>query len=110
MKHHRDGVEGSITFRIGGIKLKADFTLTFTITPAEGALQLAKTNFSGVVGQPISDNLGISGGNGGPYTVTEVDSTQLPPGVTIDSTGAVGGTPTQDGVFSVGVSVADSDG
>ena len=107
MKHH---VHGEITFHIGGIKLKANFTLTFEIAPAEGALALTTTDFKGVVGQPLTGDLGITGGKGAPYTVTEVDVTQLPPGVTIDGNGAVAGTPTKDGSFSVGISVADSDG
>lgn len=90
--------------------MKANFTITFEIAPAEGALALTTTDFKGVVGQPLTGDIGITGGKGAPYTVVDADVTQLPPGVAIDSNGAISGTPTQEGSYSVGISVADSDG
>lgn len=90
--------------------MKANFTLTFEIAPAEGALALTTSDFKGTVGQPLTGDIGVTGGKGPPYSVTEVDVTQLPPGVTIDGNGAISGTPTQEGTFSVGIGVADSDG
>lgn len=107
MKHHANG---EIIFHIGGIKLKANFTLTFVIAPAENAIAVANTTIAGTVGVPLSGDLGLSGGSGKGYVVTEVDATQLPPGVTIDETGKVGGTPSKDGTFTVAIGVADSDG
>jgi Putative Ig domain len=111
MEHHH--VRGHITFHIGGIQVKANFTLTFEIAPADGGggqLALTKSDFTGKVGVPLSDNLGITGGTGGPYSVVDTDVTQLPPGITIDSTGAVAGTPTKEGSYSVGISVSDANG
>lgn len=90
--------------------MKANFTLTFTIAPAESAITATNTDFKGVVGQPFNDNIGLKGGNGA-ITITGVDDpANIPPGLTIDPTGAISGTPTKDGVFNLGISVQDVDG
>lgn len=106
-------VHEELKFKIGGITLKANFTLTFTIAPADtgNPLTLDNTSFTGKVGVAgITPNvLGIKGGDG-TGKIVAVDTTALPPGVTLDADGNITGTPTQDGTFTVGISVADSQG
>ena len=93
----------------GGLVAKLTTTITFVISPAQNPIVVGKSTISGTVGVALNDNIGISGGNGGPYSVAS-DPSQLPPGVTLNQDGSVVGTPTQAGTFPVGVTIADSDG
>lgn len=88
--------------------MQATFTITFVIAPAPQPLAIANSTFTGTVGTSISGTLGITGG-APPYTVN-ADPAALPPGVTLDGTGNVGGTPTTEGTTSVPITVADSQG
>ena len=92
---------------------KLTTSITFIINAPENPIVLAKSTITGTVGVALSDNIGISGGNGGPYQVTVGDPTQLPAGVSLNSDGSVTGTPTAAtpaGGVSVGITVADSNG
>jgi hypothetical protein len=103
-----DRAKIDITIKLWRITLaQISVTLTFTITAAQ--LAAGQTSFSGQVGQPISGSVAPTGGLP-PDTVTIPDPTQLPPGVAVDSTGNVSGTPTQAGTFSVAATIADSQG
>ncbi len=93
-----------------GKLMQAKFVITFTEAAAVQPIQLTTTAFSGIVGTPESGNVGPTGGSGGPYTVTVDPTTPLPVGVTLDTSGNVGGTPTAAGVTSVNIAVADSQG
>lgn len=60
---------------------------------------------------PYSQQLPASGGAGAPYTFAKAaTSKRLPPGLTLDSTGEVSGTPTQVGTFPFTVRVTDQAG
>lgn len=85
--------------------LQIQATITFSIAPSQ--LAITNTSFSGQVGVPITGSLGITGGTP-PYSVAVPDPSQLPPGVTLDATGTVGGVPTQSGGFSTGITIADA--
>lgn len=87
--------------------MQINATITFTIEPATPPLQVGNTTFTGKVGEAITGNLNINGGTP-PYNVAVNDPSLLPPGVTVATDGAVSGTPTQDGVFNVGITVSDS--
>jgi len=89
-------------------KVQANFVLTFVISPAAPPpIQAADLTFPDTVGVPEAGSMQLSGGTP-PYTVTVVDPTTLPPGVTVDAQGNVSGTPTTPGTFSVPVTVTDS--
>jgi len=63
---------------------------------------------TGSVGIAYNSAITASGGMGGPYTYTLASGT-LPPGLTLNPvTGAITGTPTDDGIFNFSVLVADS--
>lgn len=103
-------VTGNIEIKIGGLTLlKAAFTLTFKIAPAENQIAISQSEFDGTVGAALSGNVGMSGGNGA-LSMNVPDPTQIPPGVSLDANGNVSGTPTAAGTFEVGVEVSDSQG
>jgi len=80
-------------------------TATFSLTFIEqlNPIKLATATFSGLVGTPEAGTLVFSGGGGGPYTVTA--SSGLPPGITVTSTGIIGGTPTLAGTSTASITV-----
>jgi hypothetical protein len=95
------------------------FTLTATVTDAKGAtaagkfaITIAPADLSivtaalpdGVVGVAYSAGLSSSGGTG-PYSWTV---TGLPPGLTATAAGAISGTPTTAGKFTVSATVKDT--
>lgn len=90
--------------------MQAKFVITFTENNPVAPIALTTSAFTGVVGTAESGSLGPTGGSGGPYVVSVDPTTPLPDGVTLDSAGNVGGTPTTAGVTSVNVTVADSQG
>ena len=62
----------------------------------------------GIVGVPYNYQIGVIGGDGGPYMVQyDGETGMLPPGLAMDSSGHVTGTPTQPGVFQFGVFITD---
>ncbi|HCB06553.1 MAG TPA: hypothetical protein DEQ43_20315 [Nocardioides bacterium] len=65
------------------------------------------TNKTGVVGQPIAGFTATASGGTAPYTFSDPGST-LPPGVSIAAGGAVSGTPTTAGSYSVVLNATDS--
>ena len=74
------------------------------VAPA-GLDAVSPGNKSGVVGAPITGfNLNATGGTG-PYTWT---ATGLPPGVDVATDGAVSGTPTTAGTYTVTATATDS--
>lgn len=87
-------------------------TLTFTITINEPAALAIQTGSlpTGTVGAAYSATLAATGGTT-PYSWTWVaqSGSSLPPGLSLAaSSGAVSGTPTASGTFSVTVTVTDS--
>ena len=77
------------------------------MTIAAAALAVTTTSLSGgVVGTAYSAGLAASGGVP-PYTWVV---TGLPSGLSASTAGAIGGTPTATGTFSVGVTVTDHTG
>ena len=83
---------------------------TVTIAPSTG-LPLSITPLtlpSGMVGQPYSQSLGALNGTP-PLTFTKT-SGSLPPGLTLNASGLVSGTPTGGGSYGFDVSVVDSQG
>ena len=92
------------------ITMKGVFTVTFTVEPGTAPpLAVASSEDLGQVGGPVQvPALEISGGTP-PYTVAlDPSSGPLPPGVSIDASGNLTGTPTQAGSFDVIVDVSDS--
>ncbi len=105
------GYSGSDSFtytatNASGTSAPATVTITVTaptlvLAPAAGGLP------GGTVGTAYSQTLSASGGNA-PYTYS---ATGLPAGLTLDpATGTISGTPTQDGSYTVTVSVTDANG
>lgn len=105
------GYSGSDSFtytatNASGTSTAATVTVTVTaptlvFSPATGALP------GGTVGTAYSQSITASGGSG-PYNYT---ATGLPPGLSINtSTGAITGTPTTNGSYSVTVNTTDANG
>jgi hypothetical protein len=61
----------------------------------------------GKVGVAYSATLTATGGLGAPYEFSLASGSALPPGLTLDSSGAISGAPTQAGTFTFTVSVDD---
>ncbi|MFK0274923.1 putative Ig domain-containing protein [Ensifer sp. NPDC090286] len=74
----------------------------FAFTPAAGALSVA------TVATAYSESFDASGGTG-PYSYS-LASGSLPAGLTLDPSGALAGTPTEDGSFTFTVAATDSYG
>jgi hypothetical protein len=92
------------------ITMKGVFTVTFTVEPGTAPpLSVASPEDLGQVGGPVQVTaLEINGGTP-PYNVAlDPSSGPLPPGVSIDASGNLTGTPTQAGSFDVIVDVSDS--
>ena len=88
--------------------MQINVTLTFNIAPPDGGGNppvVGKTNFDGKVGVPFDDDLQITGGVP-PYDV-QLDPAQMPPGLSVNSSGHIAGTPTQAGTFNVVAAVSD---
>jgi len=73
-------------------------TLTFHIAPATVQPVAGKTDFSGQVGLPLTDDAQLSPAG---TQINIPDPTQLPPGVTVSSSGAISGTPSAEGDYTV---------
>jgi hypothetical protein len=85
----------------------ATATRTFTLAVNPAKLQVTTISLSsGQVGQSYSATLAANGGTM-PYTWT---ASGLPAGVTVNASGAIGGTPTKAGNYTVKVKVTDSAG
>ena len=78
----------------------------FTLAIAPATLAVTTSSLSGVVGTAVAGSLAASGGVQ-PYTWTV---SGLPAGVTASASGALSGTPTAPGSFTVTVKVTDSAG
>jgi len=115
----------SLTGRISGMPTSAGPS-TFTVTATDdngctGSLEhiLTVTECSvitvnpatlvnGAVGAVYNQTFTASGGSG-PYSFTRVNGT-LPPGLTLATSGAITGTPTQAGTFNFTVQATDANG
>lgn len=105
----------------------APITLTFTVKVtgdlgrtasldevveiAYPAIQFTGTLADGQEGVAYSDTIAVSGGDAGPYTIT--DSSGLPDGVSVAMVGddiTFSGTPTEEGDFDISVTVEDAHG
>jgi hypothetical protein len=108
--HHSsdDCGELEITIKLRGTNLaQSIITITFNIAPATAApVSAGKPVIEGRVNEPLEDDIQLQGGTP-PYSVIVNDPGSLPPGVNLDSDGKVSGTPTQDGTFSVNITVND---
>lgn len=80
----------------------------YTLTLATTTPLLVHGPPGGTVGLPYSATLTASGGQA-PYTF-EMVSGALPPGLTLDTSGALAGAPTAPGVHTFGVRVTDDTG
>jgi hypothetical protein len=90
---------GTFTIKVTDANGNTSSSCSITINP--GVTVTCGTNSTGTVGVPFNSGpITVSGGAGGPYTFTVVG--KLPAGLTLNtSTGAVTGTPTQTGTFSI---------
>ena len=83
----------------------AQATLSFAITPVPPVI--ANTTLpGGVVGHAY--HWGLAATNGQPPISWSLDSSSLPPGLTLDARGLISGTPTLAGTYSFGVRLDDS--
>ena len=92
------------------ITMKGVFTVTFKVEPGTPPpLEIGSPEDLGQVGGPLQvPALEITGGTP-PYTVAlDPSSGPLPPGVSMDASGNLTGTPTAPGSFDVVVDVSDS--
>ncbi len=88
--------------------LTAEVLFTWQIVPA---LVVVAPPQAGVVGTPVNVTANTASGGFGTYTWAWAGNTTLPTGLTLDAaTGAVRGTPTRAGTYSVIVTVTDQIG
>ncbi|MFI6317967.1 Ig-like domain-containing protein [Nonomuraea sp. NPDC050556] len=86
-------------------------TVSFTVTNAANTPPAAPSGvFGGPVGSPLPGKITAEDSDGGPVTVTVLDPSKLPPGVTIGADGTVSGTPTQKGTYQVPIKACDGQG
>ena len=86
---------------------RAGTAIATIIPPGVQPLSITTTSLaSATSGSAYSDTFAATGGTL-PYTWTLTSGT-LPPGITLQTSGALGGTPTQSGQFSFTAQVADS--
>ncbi|MCU1233663.1 MAG: Ig family protein [Candidatus Solibacter sp.] len=98
---------GTYTFRVTITdSTGASTTKDVTITIAPPGLTLSGTLANGQVGAAYSGQLIASGGVP-PYTYS---ASGLPDGLSVSSSGAITGTPTTEGPYSISASVSDSTG
>ena len=92
----------NVTFTVtDSAKKTASDTRILTIYPA---LTVTTTSLSATLGQPFKGTVTATGGSGGNFWTFA----SIPPGMTTDSNGSLGGTPTQAGTFPIPVGVFDS--
>ncbi|MGA2864113.1 MAG: Ig domain-containing protein [Verrucomicrobiota bacterium] len=85
----------------------ADQRLALTIAPAP--LQITNTALpNGLVGVAYSARLGATGGQPPYYWSLALGSANLPPGLSLDATGLIWGTPLTNGTFNFFVQVTDA--
>ena len=119
-----NSVTGAIT---GVISATGSYTVSVTVTDAAHAsaaasftiavtvpqppLQINSTNSlpAGVVGTAYNAVLTANGGNGN-FSFSLGQGSSLPPGLTINSSGVISGTPTTPGTFSFAAQVNDTAG
>jgi hypothetical protein len=82
---------------------------TYSITVDAGVTVVTTSLANGVVGTAYSQTLTATGG-APPYSNWTLSSGSLPPGLSLNSSGAISGTPTTSGGFSFSVTVKDSAG
>lgn len=99
------------------IHMEALVDLKISITQGEQAISVDASGVpaTGQTGVPFSGDLVASGGDGGPYTFTDVSAEQNPPGALPDglvcnSDGTITGTPTAVGDFDSTIQVDDQSG
>jgi hypothetical protein len=98
-------VNVTLTDNSGQTKM-ATFGLTIAPAPLP-PVQITTTSVpNGTVGVFYAAQIGVTGGNGGPYTFSAAGG--LPPGLQVSNSGQVQGTPTAPGPFSFGVTASDS--
>jgi hypothetical protein len=87
----------------------ANFTIAVTVP--QPPLQINSTNSlpAGVVGTAYNAVLTANGGTGN-FSFSLAQGSSLPPGLTINSSGGIGGTPTTPGTFSFTAQVNDTGG
>ncbi len=87
--------------------LAATQSYTVTVGAGGGAVSISTTSLPpGTSGVPYAANLTATGGSGN--YLWQLLSGALPPGLTLLATGAVSGTPTQDGTFNVTIRALDA--
>jgi hypothetical protein len=108
---------------LGGIPTTAGaYTFTLQATDMSGRIALAPVSLSvsvlgitpnaapnGMVGAPYSASFAASGG-APPYTFSLAVGSSFPPGLSLSSSGTIGGTPNTPGFFNVVLVVTDSGG
>lgn len=100
---------GSYTFTLQATDLSgrvAYVPATMTVSPILVSPEVLP---NGAVGTPYSVNLAASGGTG-PYTFRPLTGSDLPPGVTLSSSGVLSGVPTMPGYFKIELTAEDAAG
>ena len=85
-------------------------TAPFSVSMAPPTIVIAPASIVGCkVGAAYAQQLTASGGlPGGSYAFALANSTSLPPGLTLSSSGLVSGTPTAGGIFQTQIKASDS--
>jgi len=97
----------TFTVRVSDATSSVVQAYTVRITPASSAFAISTTALpSGITGAAYSASLAASGG-AQPY-IWDVNSGALPPGLSIDASGAIMGTPSADGSYAFTLRATDS--